>query len=212
MPNTHPLITPALLKNALSYNQYLQLTDELLAQNKTTGSNHSEPMVNYTRKNRNIIDKVQNSVSITQPTRIALTGVSEKMIWLVLAEAWCGDVAINLPIIKRMADQNPLIELRILLRDEHPLIMDDFLGEANSRAIPKLICLDARFLTVLGTWGPRPDGAQAIMRAYKANPTQPYMDVVTQLMDWYEQDNGEAIQQEFTALLPQWTQTIAVSR
>lgn len=52
------------------------------------------------------------------------------------------------------------IELRIILRDKYPEVMDAFLTDGKSRSIPKVIVLDAQTLEVLGEWGPRPAQVQ----------------------------------------------------
>ena len=57
---------------------------------------------------------------------------------LALAEAWCGDVYRELPTIVRVAEATGA-DLRIFLRDENPDIMDEYLLNGKSRAIPVFI-------------------------------------------------------------------------
>jgi len=202
--NVHPAITPELLQTAYSYNGYLNLINRLLEEGKTTGSNHSEAMLEYTRLNVQRMKRVAQTVILTPETKQSMQAITRKVVWLVLAEAWCGDVAINLPVIADMAAQNPAaIQLHIVLRDENPVIMDDFLTN-GARSIPKLIWLDARTLHVLGSWGPRPYVAQQMVMDHKQNPVEPYGEFVKKLMLWYAQDKGLSLQAELTELAINW--------
>jgi hypothetical protein len=54
---------------------------------------------------------------------------------LAIAEPWCGDVYRELPTAVRIAEAGGM-DLRIFLRDENPDIMDEFLSNGKSRAIP----------------------------------------------------------------------------
>jgi len=200
---TNKLISTDIIAQAYSYDAYLQLTDDLLAQNKTTGTNHSEAMVKYTQKNRDYIVQVTNNCPLTDATQMALSSIQQKWIWLVLAEAWCGDVAANLPIIHKMANCTPNIELKIILRDENLEIMDAHLTNGG-RGIPKLVCLNADDLAVLGSWGPRPAPAQQMIIDYKKNPVEPYMVFFKKVFNWYAEDKGQTIQNEFLQLIKAW--------
>ncbi len=73
---------------------------------------------------------------------------------LVLAEDWCGDASNTVPVLAKLTDLTPGLELRILRRDEHPEVMDRYLTN-GSRSIPVVIVLDGGFQE-LGHWGPRP--------------------------------------------------------
>jgi selenoprotein W-related protein len=85
---------------------------------------------------------------------------------LVLAEDWCGDVINNLPVIGKLAEATDKLDLRILLRDQHLDIMDQYLHKGEFRSIPAVIILDENF-QALGHWNERPDAVtelQAQMR------------------------------------------------
>ena len=78
---------------------------------------------------------------------------------LVIAEDWCGDASNTVPIIARLVDLAPGLELRVLPRDENPELMDQYLTN-GARSIPIVIALDESFRE-LGHWGPRPTQLQA---------------------------------------------------
>lgn len=78
---------------------------------------------------------------------------------LVIAEAWCPDVYRGLPVFARIAEASGMT-LKIVLRDENPDIMDEFLLNDTARAIPVAVFYtrDHQYLT---HWTERPAVAHA---------------------------------------------------
>ncbi|ARS37859.1 thioredoxin family protein [Pontibacter actiniarum] len=201
-----PTITNEHLAKAITYSQYRDMIDKLLAENKTTGTNHSEDMVEYTRMNMHRMRRVEKTVLEDDLIQVLLS-VQTKMVWVVLTEAWCGDAAQNVPAIVKFADASPLIEVKLLLRDENPEVMDAYLTNGG-RSIPKLIALDAETLEVLGTWGPRPEPAQQLFLDLKAQNV-PYQEFAEKLHGWYAKDKTRTLQQEFICLISKWSELTA---
>lgn len=188
----------------MTYEQYRTLMDDVLAQHRTTGPDQSEGLVKYTELNRHRMRKWDKILVLNPEFVQLLTAVDKPMIWLVLTEAWCGDAAQNLPAIAKMAEVNPLIQLRLLLRDEHPAVMDAYLT-GGSRSIPKLIALEGETLRELGTWGPRPAEAQQLVVDYKHNPNgRTREQFYEQMHAWYAKDQARQVQLEFAQLLQTW--------
>jgi Thioredoxin len=104
---------------------------------------------------------------------------------LVLAEDWCGDAVNTVPVLARWAEAQG-VELRILRRDEHPVVMDEYLTN-GSRSIPIVIALDASFHEV-GHWGPRPRDLQAWVMAHKE--TMEKAERYKEVRRWYARDHG----------------------
>lgn len=195
-------ITARHIQESMSYEQYKALTDKLLLQNKTTGDNHSPDMIAYTQLNMTRMRRLDKTVHLQEALVTAINQVSKPWFWVVLTEAWCGDAAQNLPVIAKMAAQSPHITLRLLLRDEHPEVMDAYLT-AGSRSIPKLVCLDEH-LQEIGTWGPRPAPARQMVRDFKARPDGSYSDFVARVQSWYAKDKTQTMQQEFIQIVKAW--------
>ena len=162
------VITSEHLAKAMTYTQYRELIDTLLAENKTTGTNHSEAMVEYTRMNAQRMRRVEKTTVLDDELVDLMLSVQNKMIWVILTEAWCGDAAQTVPALVKIADASPLIDVKLMLRDEHPEVMDAYLTNGG-RSIPKLIVLDAETMEELGTWGPRPAPAQQLFLDMKAD-------------------------------------------
>lgn len=203
-------ITEKHIAASMTYEAYLQLTTDLLANGKTTGENHSQSMIEYTTLNLQRMNRIDKTVELLPEMREALAALTEQWEWVVLTEAWCGDAAQNVPVLAAIAAAAPTITLRLLLRDEHLDVMDAYLTNGG-RSIPKLICLKAGTLEELGTWGPRPEPAQAMMREFKANPNgRTYADATREVQTWYARDKAHTLQREMIALFQQWKQPIAV--
>ena len=105
---------------------------------------------------------------------------------LVLAEDWCGDASNTIPVLARLADQVPGLELRVLRRDEHPAVMDAYLTN-GARSIPIVIALDADF-GELGHWGPRPTELQAWGMDNRGS--MPKAELYPLARKWYARDRG----------------------
>lgn len=199
-------IEKRIVDNAYSYSEYRQMIDELLSEGKTTGENHSESMIHYTKMNVHRMKRIDKQINLTDELQDRLHSVERPMTWLVLTEAWCGDAAQCVPAIQKMADESDRIDARYILRDQNLDIMDQFLTNGTSRSIPKLICLDAESQDVLGTWGPRPEEAQELFDTLREQEEMTYQDVAEKLHKWYADDKTRSIQSEFLEKLDEWEQ------
>ncbi len=185
---------------SLTYGEYVQLIDTLLAAGKTTGTNHSEFYLNYTQLNVRRMNRVAKNFKLRDDVR-QLLAQTVPQTWLVLTEAWCGDAAQSLPLMNALAGANPDIKLRLILRDEHPEIMNLFLTDGG-KGIPVLIAIDEEG-QVLFHWGPRPEPAQQMVRDYKAapEPKEDYMKFAEKVQLWYLEDGGQTFQNEVSVLI-----------
>lgn len=193
---TQALISKETIDQAFTYEQFRNLLDTLWEAGKTTGTNQSEAMLNYAKINQQRMKRLEKTTKLSDEVLAAAQQLERKVVWLVLSEGWCGDGAQSLPVINKIAEASPNIELRLLLRDENLEIMDAHLTNGG-RSIPKLIALDAETLEELGTWGPRPAEAQQIVLEYKEkgiSHSEP-------LHKWYALDKTKAIQREMAELI-----------
>ena len=117
---------------------------------------------------------------------------------LALSEDWCGDAVNILPVVARLADALPNVELRVLLRDENLDIMDAHLTNGRSRSIPVIILYDEKFRE-RGWWGPRPTRLQkwVMEEGMKMEPGPRYAET----RRFYARDMGKAILAEVLDLI-----------
>jgi hypothetical protein len=156
-------------------------------------------MVHYAQLNLQRMHRLEKTTQVLPAVATQLLSVNRSQIWLVLTEGWCGDAAQSLPVIHALAELNPLISLRLLLRDENLELMDRFLTNGVSRSIPKLIAADAVTGEVLFTWGPRPSALQKTFEGMRSEGL-PFEVIKEELQRWYNQEKTVMIQTEIAAL------------
>lgn len=112
---------------------------------------------------------------------------------LAIAEDWCGDASNTLPVLARLADLAPGIELRLIGRDSHPELMSRYLTD-DTRSIPIVIALDENFREI-GHWGPRPVALQRWVRE-QLGLGRAKGELYPEIRKWYARDRGETTLKE----------------
>jgi hypothetical protein len=103
-------------------------------------------------------DKLELSESTLAQTKIDVEPFSrlpKPLKVLVLSEAWCSDCSDNVPILNRIAEETGKLNVRIISRDEHLEIADQYLKDGEFRAIPTMIFMDDQ-MNEIGTFMERP--------------------------------------------------------
>lgn len=200
---TQSVITPEIIEKGYNFSAYLSLTEGLLAENKTTGTDHSAFMVDYTRLNMQRMRRLAKTTLLLNEVREKLDHLQKEMVWLVITEGWCGDAAQIVPVIAEIARYSDKIALSLILRDEHPEVIDAYLTN-GSRSIPKLICLEAGSLRELGSWGPRPAAAQQMIMKAKENPDLSRDEFIRKVHKWYADNKTLDTQKELLEKIREW--------
>lgn len=159
-----------------------------------------EDYLPYAELNEARLHRLDKTITIDQSVETKLQHLKGSYLWLVISESWCGDAAQALPVLYKMAEVAPAVELLVVFRDQNNALMEAFLTNGG-KAIPKLIVLNKETLAVLADWGPRPLGAQQTVNDYKANHGQFDDQGMVALQKWYAKDKGMAIQMEIDALM-----------
>lgn len=195
-----PVLTPEQLAAAYSYAAYRQLIDDLLAEGKTTGPQQTPELTEYTTLNVQRMHRLDKTVKVQPALAAAAAGLQGQYIWLLITEGWCGDAAQIVPVVEAVAQASQgHLTTRYVLRDEHPALIDQYLT-GTSRAIPKLVVLDADTLAEITHWGPRPVPARELVQRLKAEG-MPHDDFIRELHTWYAHDRTQATQTELLALV-----------
>lgn len=117
---------------------------------------------------------------------------------LALSADWCGDAVNTLPVLARLAERTPKLDLRLLERDEHLDLMDAHLTNGRARSIPVVMVLDEDFVE-RGWWGPRPSELQAwVMETGLAMPPD---ERYREVRRWYARDRGRTTLDEVIAVM-----------
>ncbi len=191
----------ATLSKSISYNEYVQLTADLTAENKSTGNDpDNEALANYTMLNDRRLKRWNKTLKVDQEITEIASNQSKNLVWLVLSESWCGDAAHNIPVLNKIAELSDKIELKLALRDENPELMNEFLTNGGA-AIPKLIAFDKDAKKVIYEWGPRPSEATKLVADYKAEHGKLTPEFKEDLQRWYNKNKGQAVIEDFKKLL-----------
>lgn len=185
----------------ISYADYRELVSELLLQHKTTGEDHSDAMLHYTKMNVQRMNRVDKTVTLNPDLLEALKNLKNHYRFLVISEGWCGDAAQIVPVFNKIATAFPeKISLKFVLRDQHLSLIDAHLTNGG-RAIPVLLVLDEAG-QVLCKWGPRPKVLQSLLTEWKKESTD-MMLIAEQLHGWYAKDKTQSTQSELSTMIQQ---------
>lgn len=188
------------LNHSYTYEDYLKLMDQKIEKKLSTGHEQSEMLADFTKLNRARMKRLDKTQQISPELEKAVKAIRTPQIWLVLTESWCGDAAQHLPVFNKLSILNPLIQLRLVLRDDNDELMQKYLTNGG-RSIPKLIAVSDDMETTLFVWGPRPKGAQVEVERL-LNEQGGFNDVVKEgIQLWYNKDEGRSIQEELKELL-----------
>ena len=186
------------LKTSLSYPEYLELLEELVENKDTTGE-ITEDRVNFTALNFKRIQRLNKTIRLKPAQEEKFRNIENSQTWLVLLESWCADGAQTIPVLNKIAEASENIDLRIVLRDENPELMDQFLTE-GTRSIPKLVILDED-LDVMTTWGPRTAAATQMVLDHKKEFGKIDTNFKAKLQIWYNKDRGMSIINELGEII-----------
>lgn len=189
----------------LTYQDYVALSKEFAKTAKTSGPVQAENLIHFTRLNASRMRRIYKTTPLREELLDYLAVSSRQYIWRVFTETWCGDAAQSLPVLQKVADSAPNVELEIHFRDEHPELFEGYLTN-GTKSIPKLVVFDKESGEELGTWGPRPAVLQAMVLANKKEPSKPYEEFAEDIQRWYNDDKGNLIQTEILQALRLWEQ------
>jgi len=192
----------SIIKSGMNYATYRAHIQSLLTENKTTGSEQTPELVEFTQLNEQRMHRNEKQFKLNKELSETLSSKESKEYWVLFAEAWCGDCAQNIPIIHKIAEaSDSTIDLKILIKSEHLNEFQNYLTN-GAESIPKLIRFDTETLEEIDVWGPRPINAQVIAEHWKKNKaTQTKEEFEKELHLWYAKDRGQQLQSEMNQLL-----------
>lgn len=179
---------------------YRQMVGKLAAEGKTTGEEQSEARINYTQLNDRRMKRWDKTFTLSAEVQEKLSNLETDLVLLTITESWCGDAAASLPVINKIAEASPKIEHKVVLRDQHPELMEAFLTN-GAQSIPKVILVDRKKDEILGDWGPRPSLATQMVDNFKREHGKLTDAFKQDLQVWYNKDKGENILNDFLELL-----------
>lgn len=189
------------LPKAMSYTAYRELVKQLAQEGKSTGPEQTDALANYTQLNDRRMKRWDKTLKFDEQVIDAIKSVERPITWLVLTESWCGDASPALPVMHKIAELNPNIDLKIILRDDNIELMNRFLTN-GAMSIPKMIIIDNVSEEVVSEWGPRPEPAAELVRTHKAKYGEIRPEIKEEIQQWYNKDKGQTTLKELLASLP----------
>lgn len=134
-----------------------------------------------------------------------------------LTEDWCGDAAVNLPLIARLAVEVPGVDLCLFIRSNNPYLEQAYAQDGITN-IPVISFFNSEWYEV-GRWVERSSAAHRRVEAWNAvhpqletlrhsNQTQDrrayralLKERLIEMMDWYQEGLWEATLTELKLLL-----------
>jgi thioredoxin family protein len=92
--------------------------------------------------NKDAFLEAMAAVHVTPEDRAVFADRGDTLKILVLTEDWCGDALTNFPVLARMVEGVPGVEMRVFLRDQSPDLMDQYLNRGLYRSIPVFVFFD----------------------------------------------------------------------
>lgn len=189
------------LLNSVSYVTYRNMIDEFAKEGKTSGVEQDTERVHYTALNEKRYKRLDKSITISEEKTTFFKNFPKSITLLAITESWCGDAAQILPVVNKITELNPKINLKLVFRDENEALMNQFLTNGG-KAIPVVIFLDLDD-NVLAWWGSRPSEATKMVEDYKAQHGKLTPEFKEELQKWYNQDKGNTIVDDFIKILNQ---------
>lgn len=187
------------LNKGLDYDTYRTHVETLVNEGKTSGPVQSEALAEHTKMGFQRMKKWEKIAKISDQTVDSLKNLKGNYSWLVIGEAWCGDVGQNIVALNKMA-KSANIDLKLVYRDENLDLMDKFLTNGG-RSIPKMLVVNNQTKDVVGEWGPRPAHIQNWFMDEKQKEDFDKNKTMEQVHLWYAKNKHEEIQREITELM-----------
>ena len=182
---------------SFSYEEYSQHVQKLYDQLKVTGETQSPEKLEATKMNLQRMKRLDKTAKLSEDLSNSLKGINPQWDWTVIIEGWCGDGGQIIPYINKISEAYAGIYLSLILRDDNPEIMDDYLTN-GTKSIPVLICRDRQSGKELGVWGPRPKEVLDWIITFKENnPGYTSTEFKEKLHLFYARDQGQAICRDF---------------
>ncbi|PLS05648.1 thioredoxin family protein [Neobacillus cucumis] len=146
-----------------------------------------EEYLHSMKQNKEEMLTIYEKFHLTEEDQTKLSPIKDQNLRVIaLSEDWCGDALLNNPILMKIAEAAGM-ELRFVLRDQNLELIDQYLTNGTSRAIPIYIFIDEEG-NEAAVWGPRAPEMQALVTERRAGlPDQDAPDFQEKQMAMYKQ-------------------------
>lgn len=177
----------------IDYPTYIEDTKQRIAKLQNSEEEEDKTYLHYYDLGLTRMQRVDKTYTPDAEFLIKLKEKNFKGKFLIIAEGWCGDAAMIVPVIVHFFEGHN--EVKIVYRDENDDLINQFLTNGG-KAIPIVIILDEND-NVITSWGPRPKQGLELLKKYKADPENYTVDMLhNDLIVYYTKNKGYDIIQE----------------
>ncbi|KKB37059.1 thioredoxin family protein [Bacillus thermotolerans] len=127
----------------------------------------ADEYISRMEQNKENVQAIREGFTIGKEEDSFLSQLQEKQLnVIVLTEDWCGDAMLNVPILLEIA-RYANMEVRFLYRDQNLELMDQYLTNGTSRAIPIFIFINEEG-EEKAVWGPRAPYLQELVNSKRS--------------------------------------------
>lgn len=184
------------LEKAYDFDAYLDRVERLMVDFSENENQEQKELYSHVPLNLTRIKRLTKSLKFSEDLQANIHAL-EGITYLVISEGWCGDASQILPVLKKMAEINPKIELKTVFRDENLELIEAY-AYNNTLSIP--IVIGVREGKEVFRWGPRPVPGLKLALKYKAEEGYTKAEFGKDLQKWYNKDKGVTIVNEIVAL------------
>jgi hypothetical protein len=138
-----------------------------------------------------------SQVNLTVEQRALFTNLKTPRYMVIMTEEWCSDCLMNLPILVKIAEAAPEMEVRIFIRRDWPELRAYYTSQ-DIPSIPVATLLDRNFQPV-GSWIERPYAAHERLTAWKA--AHPEVEQTRKRADLSSEEKRELLREVLDQLL-----------
>lgn len=190
----------AAFADGMTYAEYHVLVKKHAETFTSTGHNPPESYAEYTVLNHRRMKRWDKVFKLTDEQKAVLENLKTEYNFTVITESWCGDAPPSVAVMNSIAQACAKIDLRVILRDDHPEIMDA-VAVNGIHSIPKLIIQEKETGKIVTIWGSRPAILQQMFEDFKAEHGNITAEFREEIQQWYNKDKGKTIAAELIDIL-----------
>ena len=103
---------------------------------------NTQQYIDQIKVNKDPFVEIYNSVELPSDAAEWVNGLSNPVNLAVFTADWCGDAVSTTPVILRLADSTPNLNLQVFNRDDDVPLADTFLPEHRAGTVPIFVVLD----------------------------------------------------------------------
>ena len=99
--------------------------------------------IDQIKVNKDPFVAIYNAVEVPGDAAAVFDGLSQPVNLAVFTADWCGDAVSTTPVILRLAESSPNIQVQVFNRDDDVPLADTFLPEHRAGTVPIFVVLDS---------------------------------------------------------------------